>query len=130
MTAEIDQEQPGGTPHLGGTGVYAHVENYYLERTKANGPWTRVRVIRPRDGLSYAEIFEVGEPIHLANGPNIKHDQPHDAIWWIEGFEEWRGRAIVIVNTRGLNVSRRGEFPASELQKLPAMLRIAVEARG
>jgi hypothetical protein len=99
-----------------------------LHRDKSNGPWTRLRQYNQHNlpGPEIYETFEIGEPIHIADSQNIRHGQRHDAIWWIEGFEEWRGKAIVVVNTRGNG--ERGEFPASAIQKLPAMLRIAIEA--
>jgi hypothetical protein len=109
----------------------ANVVHYQLIRSVDSGPWTGLRrlVLRgKRHDVVDEETFEIGEPIQLANGPSIRHDQPHDAIWWIEGFEEWRGIALVVVNTR--RPERRGNFPASEIQRLPALLRLAIESSG
>ncbi len=104
---------------------------YYLERVVEDGPLVRARVIRERDGLSYAEIFEIGEPVHLRTirlCPKVDEwpKAQEDKIWWIQGFSHAQGVASVYVATkRGAEL---GDYtiPINELVKVPAMLRIAL----
>jgi len=107
---------------------------HYLERDTEDGPYIRARLDVERNGLTYTEIFEIEEPVHLRtirlcpkvdeckNAPKVQEDE----IWWIKGFSHAQGVASVYVATK-----RGGELgdytiPVNELVKVPAMLRIAL----
>lgn len=105
---------------------------HYLERIVEDGPYIRARVIVERDGLSYAEIFEIKEPVYLKTtlrnhvdlgDPNIEENE----IWWIQGFGEAWGESRVFVSMDRHGSPAEYGIPVKELVKVPAMLRIALE---
>jgi hypothetical protein len=100
---------------------------HYLERTTEGGPFVRVRVIQSRDGLAFAEIFELGEPVHLKSIRPGRGVLSGEKIWWIQGFGEVRGQSKVFVTEDRIGTPGELGVPVRELEKLPAMLRIALE---
>ena len=103
-------------------GVEEVMSVHYLERIEEGGQFVRARVMVERNGLSYAEIFEIGEPVHLNSiGIKVADESYLERVYWIQGFSEAWGRAKVMV-TRGRG-GGPGEhaIPIRELVKVPAI---------
>jgi hypothetical protein len=100
---------------------------YFLERDTEDGPFLRARLMHERFGQSWPEIFEIGEPIHLHTFRVSGHEK--DKVWWIKGFIESNGGAKALVT--GVRGGCPGELgiPIRELEKVPAMLRLALESQ-
>jgi len=104
---------------------------WYLERTEADGHFVRVRVIRPRNGLSHAEVFWLGEPVQLDPAAfateRVRKTLGEDKVWWIARLTEERGEGWAWLTSS--RYGGHGDIRAhvETLEKLPAMLRIALE---
>lgn len=99
-----------------------------FESDTGEEPWTRV-VTQGWDSTDEPFIFELDEPVQKYW--NLPHMDPA-RIWWIERFfrEDVTDRSRVrLRSTQRINAST-SYFTVSvlDLVKLPAMLRIAVEA--
>jgi hypothetical protein len=97
---------------------------YELAKT-GGSPWTRLTLHYKNPDRD--ETFEIGEPVQFMPNLNVWHNQSDDAVWWIESFKQWR-QSLLITATSRRNGGERCEFPLVVLRKLPAMLRIAIEA--
>ena len=127
MTAEIDRDddsrlvrgiQLREDTHPTGGGQLT----YDLVRERG-GSWRELHVLR--DDATEFEVFELGEPIHLSGV--VVGDNP-DRVWWITRFAEQNGRAEIIVNFTRYGGHGDSRVRVSQIQKLPAMLRLAVES--
>jgi hypothetical protein len=101
---------------------------YFLERDTEDGPFLRARLDVGRDGLLREEIFEVGEPVHL-KPVYANTGSPEDQVWWIRRFSEGQGVSQVFITRGPHDVLSDYAAPVPALEKLPAMLRLALEAQ-
>lgn len=105
---------------------------YELGRRKDAAHFSFVRVYEvgrdPFDGPF--EEFRLGEPVHLKTirlrRAGSKLVSPEDKVWWIQELVEIDGEGKVNVSERR-NQPGSTFVPVSELEKLPAMVRLAVE---
>lgn len=107
----------------------AVIENhgrYVLEAEAEGGAWTSV-VVYPNGGAA-KERFEIGEPVYLKSIRIKTSNYDVNKVWWIQGFDHARGEAKVFITTMRGGCPGELGIPLGELEKLPAMLRIAVEA--
>ena len=96
------------------------------------GPWTKCHNWSDDNplGPAGAEVFEVGEPIHLARegwgSPMFAVDELSQLIFYVVEFEDNRnGRVAVVGTTRG-NASLH--VKVEYLRKVKGVLRLAAEA--
>jgi hypothetical protein len=105
---------------------------YQMETDVEGAAWTRVRVWPDStsfDHFENCEVFEVGEPVYVDR--EVKDAPPE--VWWIEQFREECIESLnKVVRLRSTRTVRwmTGYLDArpDQLVRLPAMLRIAVEA--
>lgn len=105
---------------------------YELGRVQGEDHYSRVRVYEVRsDPFSGPfEEFLLGEPVYLKDvsfqRAGTRRQTPEDKVWWIKELKEEDGAAFV-----GVSVSRNSptkiHVPVTKLEKLPAMVRLAVE---
>ena len=102
--------------------AYGDHLRYELVKETEEAPWTELHILVDRNPIE-REIFEIDEPIHLV-GINVGGDP--NVVWRITEFKENYGLASV-----GVHHKRSGSkifVPIKEIEKLSAMLRIAIEA--
>lgn len=104
---------------------------YFLERDTEDGPYTRARVTRnePNGLILEDDLFEVGEPVHLTFFGIDIGNYEENQVFWITGFREHRGESRAFLATKRCGTPGELGVPVRELEKTPAMLRLALEAQ-
>ena len=105
---------------------------YQLGRREGDDHFSILRVYEVRtDPFSGPfEEFLLGEPVHLRDVtfayPRSRQVVPNDAIWWVQEFKEEEGSALAGVSD-SRNKPTQHWVSILKLEKLPEMLRLAVE---
>ena len=109
---------------------------FQFEADSEGGPWVRIRVWPESWFVSRVHsldstIFELSEPVRIKKLNEYDPERP--GVWWIEQFREEQLDSCKVVRLRSTRTIRLTtaytEVQPYYLEKLPAMLRIAHEAR-